>query len=317
MARVEKTIISERLLLSNTVRCIYKLAPGHLPRKIEIIMTKLRDAFRKDAVLDGWGNYIVSVEDMYKYVDSILKSIDEFNELNLSYTEYKNGIGVEDESRGKYLFTSIYSSTKEENDFIDLDACVRNIANAIIIEMEPDDCFCCSNSNSDKCNECILNEKFRNHFIYKREPKFPYTFSCKYDCEKTFYICCEECTTNNGCEYKCKSKSSECGNSLFKIWDALPSPGELSVEDLHKLLDNDVKMEKEDLLEHPNINYTKGVSKYIYKHKDKIEFFNIPNTVVKLPYIIINTIDKNGSIVPINTISVEEYLKDEMKIIKK
>lgn len=213
--RKETTTLAERTLMKAIGGQLFDQAPNRQPRKAEIIMAKVRDAFREDAINFN-EYYYMKVPDVYKYVKELLMSIPEFKELNLSQNEFEKRIDVDDPSRPKFAFSSRYDKETSESwrrDFIDLDAFIRNATNNIYSEIDLEtDCFGCVNKGTSKCNECYVNESFKNNYLGDRKPKGIYTFACKYDCPKGYYICCEEC--KHDCNTKCSSSSKECGQAI-------------------------------------------------------------------------------------------------------
>lgn len=222
--RKENINIYERQLMHTIGGLLFDMAPNRQPRKVEIIMTKARDKFRQDAYNDNeW--YFLSIEKdkLNSYIKELLFSIPEFEELNLTQIEYENNVNVNDENRSKYKFVSSHDNETKESwktDFIDLDAFVRNVYSSIYNSIESDkECFFCTHSskeNSEECNSCSLNPKFTVNYKSSREPKGKYNFSCKYNCYRSFQICCEECKEKDVCEKKCESNSETCGLSLYK-----------------------------------------------------------------------------------------------------
>ena len=110
--------------------------PYNTPENLEIVISKMRDMieneFKKDMPNFYYQEFQKSqIED---WLQQKLMDIEEFVDWNLSHIEKQNGIKVNDENRGSFLFTSASSHTPEEHDFIDLDACIRNIANMLMIE---------------------------------------------------------------------------------------------------------------------------------------------------------------------------------------
>jgi hypothetical protein len=205
---------------------LFDQAPNRQPRKVEIIMQKVKEAFRKDAYNDNeWYCLEVGRDIIYKYLDTLLKGIPEFMELNLSQIEHEHNVSVDDESRLKYSFTTRYDRHNSESwksDFIDLDAFIRNVHRRLITIMETDqDCFCCKHtdqhgrSSSEICKTCLVNPVLKYNFDGARQPKGEYTFSCKYDCPEHKMICCEECKKKDSCNSKCDGNSDTCGNKVL------------------------------------------------------------------------------------------------------
>ena len=146
--RVKTISISERDLMFVIGGQLFDQAPNRLPRKAEIIMQKVKEAFRKDAYND---NEFYSLEipgnKIYNYLKTLRMGIPEFVDLNLSQIEFENNISVDDEKRGKYSFITRYDKYNSESwkhDFIDLDAFIRNVYNRLLTLIESEqDCFCC------------------------------------------------------------------------------------------------------------------------------------------------------------------------------
>ena len=165
----QKTIlVSERNLLFVIAGQLFDQAPNRQPRKAEIIMQKVRDAFRSDKRCNNdneWYSIRLPEKEVYQFVKNLLFSIPEFQELNLSQIEYENGVSVDDESRAKYSFVTRYDKYDSESwksDFVDLDACVRNVERMfwIVSDIEQDR-FGCVNQpiNKDRTLACGYYEK--------------------------------------------------------------------------------------------------------------------------------------------------------------
>ena len=139
--------------------------------------------------------------------------IPEIIDLNLTHIEYSNNVDVNDPSRGKYKFTSVYDVETEEswmNDFIDLDALKRNIINAICESRDASgDCFGCVHNKTgslycskDECSlDCIYKEELSNKFESKHtpiviDPSIPYCYS---PCNNSYVICCKDCRVYDKC----------------------------------------------------------------------------------------------------------------------
>lgn len=220
MYRKKLIMVSESTFMQALGGELYRHAPNRQPRKADIITIKARDLFRKDAKNNNeWYILYIEEDSLYDYIDKLLKSIPEFEELNLSQIEYDNGVNVHDENRSKYSFRSAYdieTADSWKDDFIDLDAFVRNIVNGIIHIQESDmDCFCCKynkegNRGSEACKTCVLNPSFKNNYESDRTPKGKYTFACTYNCKKGYYIGCDECKEKDTCEYRCQHSCKEC-----------------------------------------------------------------------------------------------------------
>lgn len=230
--RTKTILISERDFVYVVAGQLYDQAPNRQPRFTDTIMRNVRDAFRNDGncVNDNEFRSIrIEESKVYEWVDSLLKGIKEFVELNLSQVEYENGVQVNDPNRSKYRFVTRYDVETEDSwrsDFVDLDAFVRNVVGALIGRVNSNnDCFLCKhqpqNSQStlapgasEMCQKCSLNPEHTNNYQSNRYPRGKYTFACAFDCYRSRYICCEECDDKDSCTHRCDSNSSECGNKL-------------------------------------------------------------------------------------------------------
>ncbi|MDE7324916.1 MAG: hypothetical protein K2N63_01320 [Lachnospiraceae bacterium] len=230
--RKETICINERNLMFVVAGQLYDQAPNRQPRKVEEIMSKVRFNFRNDARCDKnneWYSISVDKDNVYGFVKSMLVSIPEFQELNLTQNEYDAGIKVDDEKRAKFKVTTSRDKNDEDswrNDFVDIDAFIQNVNRRLldIIDIESD-CFLCIHQDqnskstldcgsSDKCKICCANPNLTNNFECRRHPKGEYTFACKFDCPKSRYICCEECGDRNTCGSVCDSHSEDCGLAI-------------------------------------------------------------------------------------------------------
>ena len=222
--RKEVFCLYERDLMKTVGGQLFDQAPNREPRKAETIMKKLRDSFREKAYNDNeWYSWNIPAEELYETVEKLLKDIPEFRDLNLSQIEYENGVSVDDEDRPKYSFSSrydVYDKDSWKDDFVDLDAFVRNVVlNLKREKIANEDCFLCKyeGTGSEKCKNCIVNPKLEFNYSSPRIPKGDHKFACKYDCYRHYYICCEECDHQDNCEHKCDSCSEDCGNAINHI----------------------------------------------------------------------------------------------------
>lgn len=112
-----------------TTGWIYGLAPYHKPRFIDEIVDEIIKRFKANCKSIGtdFFYYEVELKDLYKFIENILMPIDKFRDLNLSPSEYEQGIDVDDPNRPKFLFVSAFDSVADDNNFVDLDACIQNI----------------------------------------------------------------------------------------------------------------------------------------------------------------------------------------------
>lgn len=137
--------ISEGNFMFMVAGQLFSQAPNKEPRRAEIIMRKVRDNFRKQAKSFKEYYYIEleynNKSEIFDFISNLLMSIEEFQELNLSQIELDQGIKVDDPSRSKFSFHSMYDKVNSEswkNDFVDLDAFIRNVYTNIMNHIERD-----------------------------------------------------------------------------------------------------------------------------------------------------------------------------------
>ena len=141
--------ITNNLLVGHIAMWLYRLAPKYQPRKADIIMKHVNS--RIDSVFDIPIKYdpefkIKDFEDrndLYKFVDELMKNIKEFRELNLTWQEYEAGVDVDSPDRDEVIaFASMYDVKSSEDwytkDFIDLDAFVQDVVYSVLLEEEAD-----------------------------------------------------------------------------------------------------------------------------------------------------------------------------------
>ena len=131
----KKVCLSERDLMGAIGFWAYSQCPYRLPRKIEIVMEKVKAKIREQFVnMNEWYYIEIEPSKVYGLVNDLLFSIPEWQEWNLTLNEYEKGIKVDDEIRPQFGFTSAYDKETGDswkNDFVDLDAFVRNVCRMI------------------------------------------------------------------------------------------------------------------------------------------------------------------------------------------
>lgn len=182
---MSKIRISNGQIIESVAGVIYRMHPYHNPEGINVIIEKVNkwcdetpdcsgridDTFK----LFEWDSF----DDFTKWLNDFLKSILEFRQLNVSKCLKEKGVKDADDERNSGIrFTHRYAKeTKDDryNDFVDLDACIRNIVRSIDVSQQMDeDCFLCkyaeeygsmNPSNCELCNNCLCNPRIR----YNRE----------------------------------------------------------------------------------------------------------------------------------------------------
>lgn len=208
---------------------IYRMAPRNRPRNMDKIMSHVIEN-AEQACVDVVNNrhLFMTHTEFSDWLTDMLKSCPDFCNLNLSQNEVDSGVSVDDESRPKYAFTSVYNVETEDswkNDFIDLDAAIRNIYDCIIAAHEETDCFLCDHKETEMCHYCILHyknsEDYKNLYEYANKPHDTSKYGgwCAASCPKGVAVCCQDCTEFDRCnlEDKCTNPGGyDCPSFVIK-----------------------------------------------------------------------------------------------------
>ena len=130
-----------------------------------------------DIVFDYYYLSIDREQRIYDVVYSIIMSIEEIKDLNLTEDEFKAGL---------------YYASPERKKFVDVIALVQNLTYDLKKLTNETECRLCTVKD---CNNCIDNNKF-----FAEEPSHCKKV-CRIDCPKRYYICCSECIES--CLYRC------------------------------------------------------------------------------------------------------------------
>lgn len=176
--------LSKRRLIKCCIGVIYEMAPNNNPRNID----KIRE-YIVNFCNNNIKNHSTRIEDnqLFKYIKDMLFGCVEFTQLNISQNKWdkgmrdafckeNSGFGFTAVGHDKNGVPTTITQFKDYFDFIDLDACVRNIVCDIILDEENnEDCFLCKYakeyqstepSDSEICKTCTLNPKYK----FNREP---------------------------------------------------------------------------------------------------------------------------------------------------
>lgn len=160
---------------------IVEMHPYHNPENMDKIMTHVVKQLDNKYYLETKKNDSFQLfnfkdrEELHSFIQELL-NIKEFKDLNISkYLKEQGVTDADDERNSGISFTSRYDRRNIEYrqyDFIDLDACTRNIAIEIDIISEEHDCFLCKHaenygstkpSNCKTCITCINNPIYTNN----------------------------------------------------------------------------------------------------------------------------------------------------------
>lgn len=126
-------ILTARAFKGAVAYYAYTQTPGMKPRNIDKVMDAIQNIIDVEFEVvcgDFW--YLNCEGDFYNYIKEKLMSIPEFVDWNLSQKEKEANISVDDPSRATFAFVSRYDYPKEEYDFVDLDAFIRNVHRLIL-----------------------------------------------------------------------------------------------------------------------------------------------------------------------------------------
>ena len=182
---MEKVKITKRDVIHTVSGVLYDLAPSHKPRRIDEIIERCCK-FCDERIGDEFVIYLDEKE-VWDFVKDMIYDFDAFRQLNLSQAELDNGITDCDDPNRKGGFAACFvghddngnvvsiETTKDYNDFIDLDAAVQNIEYELIHRsINSTDCMFCKYakeyystepSGCDECQTCIHNPKYKSNYV--------------------------------------------------------------------------------------------------------------------------------------------------------
>ena len=139
---MEKVKITKGDVIHTVSGVLYDLAPSHKPRRIDEIIEQCCK-FCDERIGDEFVIYLDEKE-VWDFVKDMIYDFEAFRQLNLSQAELDSGITDCDDPNRKGGFAACFvghddngdvvsiETTKNYNDFIDLDAAVQNIVAELI-----------------------------------------------------------------------------------------------------------------------------------------------------------------------------------------
>lgn len=176
---MERIKFTKRGLVKNTMGVIYEMAPFNKPRYVDKILDRVIE-YADEKIGKKYLIYL-SFSELKQFVKDMLMPCQEFQWLNISQAkwnkgqrELEEGFSVCAVAHGDDGVPCAVSISPDYYDFIDLDACIGNIACAIRNDCEIDcDCFLCKYakeyqscepSDCEECRGCICNPDYKcNH----------------------------------------------------------------------------------------------------------------------------------------------------------
>mgnify|MGYP007002349430 CR=1 FL=1 len=184
---MSKKLLTNRDLLSSVAGIITIMSPSFKPRNLQVIIDHVDNYFQTNGKdkenycsFGRLAMFYIEENDIYDFIEQCLKSCKEFTYLNLSQDEIDRGIGVDDENRPPFTIGGASDGThlKEYYDFIDLDACVRNICNNLWLLFLDNDLY------EQKCEIVYKKEKRTSQWLtlmpYTTQRKPSYTLLKKH-----------------------------------------------------------------------------------------------------------------------------------------
>lgn len=143
--------ISNEELIGCIAGVIYKMHPYHQPDNLDIIIDKIDkyfddknkgDRIFKSINFKDW-------KEFKNWLKEFLMNIKEFRQLNISRKLKDAGVDDINDDRNKGIQVVDRYTIKNKDsryfDFIDLDACIQNIAYELcVLKQSDEDCFLCS-----------------------------------------------------------------------------------------------------------------------------------------------------------------------------
>ena len=124
MKKEKEFLVSKKYILSEVAKWAVKQSPYHRPDNLEVVLDKLNEQIGKWSA-ENMGYEKFTYNKLRDYLNRELKKIPEF----LLWNERKNG------NQSEYKFIDRYSKDDNpDDDFIDLDALIRNVTNSIVRE---------------------------------------------------------------------------------------------------------------------------------------------------------------------------------------
>lgn len=139
----ETILITSRQIVASFAYCIIKQSPYTSVENLKGILEDIRkylieltfpdeNTFPEKYEISLYKKF--SYEELYTLLENIRDNVQSFRKLNITKKEIDNGIEDCDDPKRttKFSITSKYSYTNRDCDFIDLDACIRNVYNLIL-----------------------------------------------------------------------------------------------------------------------------------------------------------------------------------------
>lgn len=128
------TVTEKEVISTLAYQAIYQspVFPKEMLTVLEKYSALLKSEFFSNAKKLGTFEYIeIGIEGVNSMANA-LRQIPEFLNWNLSENEMAAGVHMDDPKRSMFCFTSRFSGPSLHDDFIDIDAFVRNFASVII-----------------------------------------------------------------------------------------------------------------------------------------------------------------------------------------
>lgn len=132
---MNRILITENDMLSSLAFWAISQCPTHIPRKFEIVLKTFKEEIRKkfdDYDKDFYYYDFDSQIEIEKWLYETLFKIEEFKQWNLSENEFNNGISIDNPNRKNMALESSYDVIDPKDNFIDLNALVRNMSKHLV-----------------------------------------------------------------------------------------------------------------------------------------------------------------------------------------
>ena len=213
--REHKNFYYKSDIVSMTAKCIYEIAPHNDPVDMDkIIHHVISNVDEKSITPTSLSSHIyMTTKEFEEWFKDMIMSCQEYRNLNLSPKERRAGISVDDPHRYEHKLPKLENEDDEkaDNDFMDPDAAIQNILSGMNKSMQSNDCFLCNRIDTEFCDTCSLNPKYKNNYESVCCPFEYHKFKqwCSEECAFGHVICCSDCELTD-CEYKCNESCDEC-----------------------------------------------------------------------------------------------------------
>lgn len=131
---MKKVLVSRRQIVAQVAHWGIQQCSLKLPFEFSAVLLELWDILEDGFADANLGFREFEEKELRIYVEAALGRCRKFRDWNLTYNEKMKGVGVDDPARGSFKGSSRFDKFVEfsEDDFIDLDALIKNVCNSLV-----------------------------------------------------------------------------------------------------------------------------------------------------------------------------------------